>query len=107
MSCLEVVDIFFANGNINILAQKLQKDAMIQAGELRCDSGGGINIDDIINGGADFGDKILNMGGNVIDDATNKLNQISNPEDWVLGLHQVLLFFLVIGRWMLPRGGIR
>ena len=26
---------------------------------------------------------------------------------WVLGLHQVLLFFLVIGRWMLPRGGIR
>jgi len=25
---------------------------------------------------------------------------------WVLGLHQVLLFFLVIGRWMLPRGGI-
>ena len=71
------------------------------------DSGGGINIDDIINGGADFGDKILNMGGNVIDDATNKLNQISNPEDWVLGLHQVLLFFLVIGRWMLPRGGIR
>ena len=71
------------------------------------DNGGGLNIDDIINGGADFGDKILNIGGNVIDDATSKLSQISNPEDWVLGLHQVLLFFLVIGRWMLPRGGIR
>ncbi|CBY39217.1 unnamed protein product [Oikopleura dioica] len=25
---------------------------------------------------------------------------------WILGLHQVLLFFLVLGRWMLPRGGI-
>ena len=25
---------FFANGNMNILAQKLQKDAMIQAGEM-------------------------------------------------------------------------
>jgi len=29
-----------------------------------------------------------------------------NPENWLLGLHQVLLFVLVIGRWLLPKGKI-
>jgi len=27
-------------------------------------------------------------------------------DDWILALHQMLILILVIGRWMLPRGGI-
>ena len=59
------------------------------------------------------------QSGKVLDDVNNALNaglestldiieslNMAN-QAWVLGLHQVLLFFLVIGRWMLPRGGIR
>ena len=54
--------------------------------------------------------------GNKIKDGTKNLlssaNEIANSlqlahSAWLLGLHQVLLFFLVLGRWMLPRGGIR
>lgn len=64
-------------------------------------------IDSIINGGSDLLNQGINLGGDTMHKVTEKLSSISNPEDWVLGLHQVLLFFLVIGRWMLPRGGIR
>ncbi|KAL0964509.1 hypothetical protein UPYG_G00324840 [Umbra pygmaea] len=27
------------------------------------------------------------------------------PNDWILSLHQVLLILLIIGKWLLPRGG--
>ena len=70
-----------------------------------------------------LGDPILNLllngGGVVVGDIKNTLSNVNQNiqaslEDiagandvWTLGLHQVLLFFLVIGRWLLPRGGIR
>ncbi|XP_073689193.1 transmembrane protein 26-like, partial [Garra rufa] len=27
------------------------------------------------------------------------------PNDWILGLHQVLLILLILGKWLLPLGG--
>ena len=60
-------------------------------------------FDDVNDNIGNFLDLGQELGGKV----RNQLEAISNPEDWVLGLHQVLLFFLVLGRWMLPRGGIR
>ncbi|KAG9341807.1 hypothetical protein JZ751_018529 [Albula glossodonta] len=27
------------------------------------------------------------------------------PDDWILGLHQALLILLILGKWVLPRGG--
>uniref|UniRef100_A0A672RZV0 Transmembrane protein 26 n=1 Tax=Sinocyclocheilus grahami TaxID=75366 RepID=A0A672RZV0_SINGR len=28
------------------------------------------------------------------------------PNDWILGLHQVLLILLILGKWLLPLGGV-
>ena len=64
-------------------------------------------IDSIINGGSDLVHQGIGIGHETLDKIGDHINKVSNPEDWELGLHQVLLFFLVIGRWMLPRGGIR
>ena len=69
-----------------------------------------------------FADILFNVKSDVHDVASEISNKLSEGKikaeefvtslqlahsAWLLGLHQVLLFFLVLGRWMLPRGGIR
>nr|XP_002120088.1 transmembrane protein 26-like [Ciona intestinalis] len=51
----------------------------------------------------------LNEFSNVVNNATRTVDELLHkldPEQWLLALHQVLLFVLVIGRWLLPKGEI-
>ena len=51
-------------------------------------------------------EKGLKVGANLVD-KTQKMFEVTDDIDsgqWLLGMHQALLFFLVIGRWLLPRG---
>uniref|UniRef100_H2YNJ0 Transmembrane protein 26 n=1 Tax=Ciona savignyi TaxID=51511 RepID=H2YNJ0_CIOSA len=49
----------------------------------------------------DFSDAVNNAT-KTVDELLHRLD----PEQWLLALHQVLLFVLVIGRWLLPKGEI-
>ena len=65
-------------------------------------------INELWGGVKNTGSDIAEAGSEAIDlvlDSAESL--LGNEDNWQLGLHQVLLFFLVIGRWLLPRGGIR
>ncbi|XP_076812319.1 uncharacterized protein LOC143459181 [Clavelina lepadiformis] len=59
-----------------------------------------------------LGKKITEFGENTLEllqNTTKRVEQILqglDPENWLLSLHQVLLFVLVIGRWLLPKGEI-
>lgn len=57
----------------------------------------------LVDASKNVGNDLLGIGGKLID---NVPLEAGDEESWLLGLHQVLLFFLVIGRWLLPRGGI-
>jgi len=64
-------------------------------------------INELWGGVKNTGSDIAEKGSEAIDlvlDSAESL--LGNDDNWQLGLHQVLLFFLVIGRWLLPRGGI-
>nr|CAB3267091.1 transmembrane protein 26-like [Phallusia mammillata] len=62
-------------------------------------------IDEIGSHITEFGSNAIKYIENTSQTVNNFLNQL-DPQNWLLALHQVLLFVLVIGRWLLPKGEI-
>ncbi|XP_050989863.1 transmembrane protein 26 [Labeo rohita] len=51
---------------------------------------------------------ILPTNGTMVNETLKHLERMLTsvcPNDWILGLHQVLLILLILGKWLLPLGG--
>ncbi|XP_077095435.1 transmembrane protein 26 [Siphateles boraxobius] len=51
---------------------------------------------------------ILPSNGTMVNETLKHLERMLTsvcPNDWILGLHQVLLILLILGKWLLPLGG--
>ncbi|XDV43076.1 hypothetical protein PO909_011622 [Leuciscus waleckii] len=48
---------------------------------------------------------ILPSNGTQVNETLKRMLTSVCPNDWILGLHQVLLILLILGKWLLPLGG--
>ncbi|XP_051578482.1 transmembrane protein 26-like [Myxocyprinus asiaticus] len=51
---------------------------------------------------------MVTQNGSMVNETLKHLERVLTsvcPNDWILGLHQVLLILLILGKWLLPLGG--